>query len=130
MMTFDEIKDLINNVKFDENGKATNLQYLAAHENQWCASNAGINSIMRFIFENGHIYRIMPEPEYVPYTKDDWREFLGQTFERKNKKNGILVFDCDEKRVFANAELIPYSQLLNDYTKLDGSPAGKLKVAE
>ena len=73
-------------------------------------------------------YRIKPEPEFVPYTKDDWKEFLGKQFKHHYTGVGLLPIDHDTEGVFfmfeKKARLYPYADLLKEYLHVDGTPAG------
>ena len=81
------------------------------------------------ICRNDFYYRIKPEPEFVPYSQYDAREFLGEKF--VGKENGRIIIPLDYNDVgffFANGSeisLIWYDYLFKYYTKLDGTPAGR-----
>lgn len=130
-MTFEEIKHVINNVQYDENGKPNNLEVLLLGGNVWVCSMVDYDSMLKNISNYDRIYRIKPVEEYVPYTAQDWREFLGKTFVSIEEGYGILVSDYDNDNVYIiNALEYDYEEFYEEFVKFDGSPAGKKVVQQ
>ena len=129
MMTRDEVIHVLKNVKFDNDLRSTNLQKLS-ESGLWADCYIRYNNLLYLTSCEQHI-RIKPEPEYVPYTKDGWRDILGKIFVPNDKQyNSILISGYDEEELIyididGNAYLC-YDYLLKHYTHLDGTPAGKL----
>jgi hypothetical protein len=74
-------------------------------------------------------YRIKPEPEYIPFTVEDFNKFMMKEVKNIITGNTGLVTGCSTDYVFRdnNVEL-KYITFLEYYVfKDDGSPCGKLK---
>ena len=100
------------------------------YDGRWVAAYVdGVHAVLNGIFLHNYEYRIKPEPEYIPYTEDDWQEFLGKQFKHHYTGVGLLPIDHDTEGVYymfqKKARLYPYSELLKEYLHVDGTPAGR-----
>ena len=77
-------------------------------------------------------YRIKPaEPKCVPYTKEDMEELLARCgnyvwFKFKNQSDVMLLISYDNASCNIGGTWVGYESVLDRYTHLDGTPAGKL----
>jgi hypothetical protein len=129
MMSKEMILHVLNNAKYDVNLLTTNVEYINTL-NQWASRKLDFYELYESIYCDG-IYRIRPEPKFIEYTKDDWRDLLGKIFVPKDKQyNSILISGYDEEELIYNDidgnAYVSYDYLLKHYTHLDGNPAGKL----
>lgn len=74
-------------------------------------------------------YRIKEEPkiEYVPFTIEDIDLFMGKIVKKKGKGDYSFILRANESIVYTWDNSFYYSQALEYFTFLDGTPFGKLK---
>jgi hypothetical protein len=123
-MTKQEIAELL----LKANDDLSNIEACSKDGQVWVKAVVDMPYMLKCIID-GFTYRIKPEPEYVPYTQYDAKEFLGEKF--VNKKYGYILMplDGDDEGVFfcngSGISNLYYSALFQNYTKLDGTPAGR-----
>jgi hypothetical protein len=123
-MTKQEIAELL----LKANDDCSNVEILCS-DGVW--KNTEQQNIKGIIWHitNDYQYRIKPEPEYAPYTENDAREFLGEKFVNIKYGHMIIVVDYGDDGVWfpegGRNYSCNYSDLLKNYTKLDGTPAGR-----
>lgn len=75
-----------------------------------------------------NLYRIKPEPEYVPFNYNDCILFVGKVVINKINKQTRIIISYDSQSVYCgNNTKISFDDLLNGCTFTDGSRCGKLK---
>lgn len=74
-----------------------------------------------------YLYRIKPQPEYVPLDLlDTERIIMTIIIEKKTGINKVIT-EVKENGVYAGSGSILFEKLLNEFTFADGTPCGKLK---
>ncbi len=125
-MTKQEISELL----LKANDDLSNVEVLSMND-RWQSTEAeNTKELLDGICSNNQ-YRIKPEPDYVPYTSKDAREFMGEVFiSTYDPDHVIMVVAYTDVGVIFNykdkVELYHYKFLFSGFTKPDGSPAGKL----
>jgi len=71
--------------------------------------------------------RVKPEPKYVPFTADDWREFGGARVQRRDFDRFATILYWNEQVFTIPGEVgVCYDRALSDYIFTDtGKPFGK-----
>ena len=76
------------------------------------------------------IYRIKPEPKYIPFTFEDRNMFKDRWIYSKEYENLTKIIHIEDDSVrsvtIGTGDDFSYSELLNLYTFEDGTPCGKL----
>lgn len=129
-MTHDEIIEVI---KAHRDGK--NIEFWDC--GHWhTATNCQLEDTLLFDISRGYKYRVQPEPTYVPWTADDWRDFKGKKVKLKNNEyiikqwnnEGVYLVSVDtiknEVRTFPKQ--IAYGMLLEQYRMEYGKSCGRL----
>ena len=73
------------------------------------------------------IYRVKPEPKYVPFTRKDWDLFKMKEV-CNNPDDGVVVviISCDNYGVRCGGVLCTYEAAFDSVVFADGTPFGKL----
>lgn len=108
-----------------EQGKK--IESCAIGSNDW---NLSLNPIWDF---SNWIYRVVEEPEYVPYDGTQEGTLVGKIVRHSNGIMRMIIGESKTSRI--NNDVIlggqewwtPYEDLFNHYTFLDGQPCGMLK---
>lgn len=104
--------------------------YLDADIDVWADVNLSELRSLSSDILNRH--RIKPEPKYVPFTQDDWKEFMmkkvvniksGNTFDVIGTMDDSVGFDNNNVGGWTWPE---YEDAFKQYTFSDGTPFGKL----
>ena len=76
---------------------------------------------------NVNSFRVKPEPQYIPFTADDWREFKGARVQRKDFNHFATISYWNEQVFTIPGEVgVCYDRALSDYIFADtGKPFGK-----
>lgn len=76
------------------------------------------------------IYRVKPEPKYIPFTFEDRNMFKDRWIYSKEYGNLTKIIHIEDDSVrsvtIGTGDDFSYSELLNLYTFEDGTPCGKL----
>lgn len=77
-------------------------------------------------------YRRKPEPEYAPWTREDVEQFRGIWVRQNSGCKGEWIIDgfCYGNGNVHVVEWISLDSLFSEYTKLDGTPCGKLEASK
>lgn len=67
-------------------------------------------------------YRIKPNPEYIPFTKDDYKMFMNKIVIQKQNNTINIVTSCSEHYVEVSSTVWPYENMLSCFTFEDGTP--------
>lgn len=137
-MTRQEAKDFLSIITAFAEGKTIQhcsintvqgktIQHSNMNTMHWANLNDDIN------FNHPHFYyRIKPEPQYIPFTKEDATLFLGKAVKWKKPKVDYqphfgysVITDAFPENVSMSGVSRSYEQLFAEYTFLDGSPCGK-----
>jgi hypothetical protein len=72
-------------------------------------------------------FRIKPEPKYIPFTADDWREFKRTRIKASNYSYSVVIESWDEDGLFTEGGMrIQYDSAFQDYVFADtNKPVGK-----
>lgn len=79
-------------------------------------------------FFSDSFYRIAPEPpqpQYVPFTADDWEMFVGKPVKWADGSVYRLIVEFCSDEVMFDEDRFSYEYALDNFTFLDGSPFGK-----
>ena len=123
-MTPERAKELIPILQAVADGKE--VEYSGRDREEWyCAQY----NILEEIINDEYDLRIKPKAEIIPFDYSD--DLVGMVViakydEMPSKK--MVVFQHESGVGFYNDEFILYSELLENYTFLDGSPCGKERV--
>lgn len=81
-------------------------------------------------FSSDLIYRVKPEPKYIPFTFEDRDMFKDRWIYSKEYGNLTKIIHIEDDSVrsvtIGTGDAFSYSELLNLYTFEDGTPCGKL----
>ena len=81
-------------------------------------------------FSSDLIYRVKPEPKYIPFTFEDRDMFKDRWIYSKEYGNLTKIIHIEDDSVrsvtIGTGDDFSYSELLNLYTFEDGTPCGKL----
>lgn len=72
-------------------------------------------------------YRIKPKTEYVPFDHSDDKFLVGKVVRHKLDKSTCIITSCTKEYVSVAGVIMNYERLF-EFTFLDGSPCGKLKL--
>ena len=104
-------------------GKDIEVQTANKH---WVKTNHDDIGIIASILDLDMVYRIAPEPKYIPFDYND--DLVGRVVENKELKFKDMICSQDGTRVYVIGQQILYDNLLKYHTFLDGSPCGKVKL--
>jgi len=104
-MTREEIIELLQKIKYDGEGYSTNLQYYCTVDKGWNAVSEDLAGTLYDISE-GEEYRIKPEPQYKPFTAENFELFINKPF--------IHIQDCSEIKIAKNLNNKYYVTGFND----------------
>jgi hypothetical protein len=71
--------------------------------------------------------RKIKQPEYVPFTFDDYEQLIGKAVRQLILNYVNLIVKIREGAILIGDTYYNYEELLNKFEFLDGSPCGKLK---
>ena len=79
-------------------------------------------------WSNYRSYRVKPQPKLVPLTFEDREMLRGKYLVAKEySKIETMITTISEDYVVIRGTAITYSELMDRYTFLDGSPCGKME---
>lgn len=112
----DKLEELAKAVRADKK-----MQQAGMTEDGWC--DIKHNQLEYFV----NTLRIAPDPKYVPFTADDWREFKNSRIQTKSFSHFVSVLHWDELGFIAPSGFrIYYDDALSNYVLVDtGKPCGK-----
>lgn len=121
-----QIEQLRLRADWHEQGFLLEYRYVGAPEIEW-------TSILFPSWGKCYEYRRKPEPKYVPWTREDADQFRGIWVAEKRRPlmqsiiGAIDLRPDQEATLWINAGWYSFQQLFDRFTKLDGTPCGKLQ---
>ena len=122
-MTRDRVKGLLPIMQAFAEGKV--LQYCNKEALRFCWMDTDT-----LVCGDHYVYRIKPEPHYIPFTYEDHKLFKDKWITCRDSKVLKRIVCVYKESVAIINNTMPYSfsyeTLLSDYVFEDGTPCGKL----
>lgn len=119
-MTRDRVKEILPIMQAFAEGKVIQCRNKEAIDFRW-------RDIDTPSWIDNLVYRIKPEPHYIPFTYEDHKLFKDKWIKHKKYNNTLnRVVRIGNSVIYTPDYPVSYETLLSDYVFEDGTPCGKL----